>query len=160
MRPLILVAALLPMPAAAECLPGETVFSCQIGAKALEICYEAETLIYNFGPPGAPELTIVEPLASAIYQPWPGAGSAIWESLTFVNGSYAYEVFTSVERNGDINAPLQGAVYVSQNGASVTDLACDPGTPSNALDVVWDLKESIGQCWDFANQSWQETCNN
>jgi hypothetical protein len=158
MRRLALI--LLASPAAADCSPGETVFSCQAGQKALEICYEQETLIYSFGPPGAPELIIAEPLASAAYQPWPGAGSAIWESLTFYNGGYSYEVYTSVDRDPGADQTLQGAVYVLQNGAQVGEVQCDPGTASNSLEVVWDLKEAIGMCWDFANQSWQYSCSN
>jgi hypothetical protein len=151
---------LLASPAAAQCLPGGQVFTCQAGAKVVEICNEAETLIYSYGPPGAPELVIAEPLASVTFQPWPGAGSSIWESVTFFNGSYAYEVTTSVDRNGDLDAPLQGGVYVRQNDAPVGEVICDPGTASNSLDVVWGLKEAIGQCWDFGNQSWQYSCNN
>jgi len=160
MRRLALALILLASPAAADCLPGETVFSCQIGAKSLEICYEAETLIYNFGPPGAPELTIAEPLASATFQPWPGAGSAIWESLTFYNQSYAYEVVTSIDRDAGEGAGVEAGVYVRQGDTMVAEVQCDSGTASNSLDVVWDLKESVGQCWEFASQSWQYTCNN
>ncbi|OZA14778.1 MAG: hypothetical protein B7Y02_04240, partial [Rhodobacterales bacterium 17-64-5] len=152
--------ALFPLPVMADCLPGGQVFSCQIGAKTLEVCNETETLIYSFGPPGAPELLIAEPLASVAFQPWPGVGSSIWESVTFTNQGYSYEVVTSVERDSTAPEDLQGAVYVLQNDSIVAELTCDPGTASNSLDVVWDLKESIGQCYEFASQSWQYTCNN
>jgi hypothetical protein len=160
MRRLALAFALLPLPAAADCTPGETVFSCQVGKKSLQICNETDLLIYSFGPPGAPELVIAEPLKTITFQPWPGAGSSIWESLIFVNEGYTYEVVTSVDRDGDADQPVQGSVFVTKGDAQVAEVQCDPGTASNALDVVWDLKEGVGLCWDFANQSWQQTCNN
>lgn len=156
MRRLALI--LLAGPAAADCTPGETVFSCQVGQKALEICYEQETLIYNFGPPGAPELVIAEPLASATYQPWPGVSSSIWETLSFFNAGYVYDVTTSVSRDAGADETLQGAITVWQNDSIVAEVACDHGTASNSLDVVWNMKEAIGQCWDFENQTWATSC--
>ena len=149
---------LFASPAAADCSPGETLFTCQAGQKVLEICHEAGTLIYSFGPAGAPELLLAEPLATANFQPWPGVGSSIWESLTFFNQGYAYEVTTSVSRDPGSDQGLQGAVFVLKGDRMVGEVACDPGTASNALDVVWTLKEAIGQCWDFGTQSWQTTC--
>lgn len=160
MRPVAVLLALLPLPAMAECVPGGQVFSCQIGAKTLEICNESENLIYAFGPPGQPELLLAEPLATVTFQPWPGVGSSIWESLIFYNEGYTYEVVTSADRDPTGEDGLQGAVYVLQNEAMVAELTCDPGTASNSLDVVWDLKEAIGQCYEFASQSWKYTCAN
>ena len=67
---------------------------------------------------------------------------------------------TSVDRDPGGDGTLQGVVSVTQNEAMVAELKCDPGSASNSLDVVWDLKESIGQRWKFASQSWRYTCNN
>lgn len=160
MRQLAFLLAFLPLPAAADCLPGGTVFSCQMGGKTLEICNETDVLIYNFGPPGAPELIIAEPLETVTFTPWPGVGSAIWEMVTFQNEGHVYEVVTSVDRDPGGDQTLQGGVYVTKDDTMIAELYCDPGTASNALDVLWDLKESIGQCWDFETTSWQTTCSN
>lgn len=152
--------ALLPLPAAADCSPGETVFSCQIGAKALEICTETDILIYRFGPEAAPEMLIAEPLESVSFTPWPGVSSDIWETVAFFNEGYTYEVWTSVARDPEDTMGLQGGVRVLQGDEMVAELRCDQGTPSQSLDVIWTLKESVGMCWDFGNQSWQYTCDN
>lgn len=156
---LALLLTLLPLPAAAGCANDSEVFSCTIKGKPLQICHWKGALIYNCGPVAAPELSIAEPLETALYSPWPGVGSAIWESVAFPNKGYAYEVWTSVERDPEATTGLMGGVNVLQGDGLVAQLDCDPGTPSNSLDVIWDLKESIGQCWDFDSQSWQRGCN-
>ena len=135
-------------------------FSCRIGAKALELCHVGGDLTYAFGPRGAPELTITEPLQTVNFAPWPGVGSNIWETVIFVNGDHAYEVWTSVTRDPEATDGLQGGVRVLNGAAMVAELACDPGTASNALDVIWDLKASVGMCWEFASISWKTVCNN
>ena len=71
-----LILALLATPASAAC-QGDEAFSCQIGKKALDVCYWKGALIYRYGPKGHPELTIAEPLETVDYTPWPGIGSAI-----------------------------------------------------------------------------------
>lgn len=150
---------LLSAPAQAACQNDSQVFSCQIKGKTLDICHWKGALIYTFGPDAKPDLTIAEPLETVEFTPWPGIGGSIWETVAFRNEGYSYEVFTSVERDPDAVQGLQGGVTVIKDGAVVADLACDPGTPSNSLDVIFDLKESIGQCWDFDSRSWQTTCN-
>lgn len=160
MRRLALALAILPLPAAADCLPEGGVFSCQIGDKQLEICHETDSITYSFGPPGQPEMLITEAMDSVVFTPWPGVSSSIWETVLFTNEGYGYEVWTAIERNGDENAPLEGGVRVLQGEDLVAELSCDSGTPSNSLDVLWDLKEAIGMCWEFGSQSWKTTCDN
>ena len=160
MRPLALTLALLPLPAFADCSDGTEVFTCQIGAKALEICRQGDDLIYAFGPKGAPELTITEPLTTVNFTPWPGVSNNIWENVVFVNDDYAYEVWTSVARDPEDTMGLQGGVRVLNGEEMVAELTCDPGTPSQSLDGIWDLKESVGMCWEFSSFSWKTTCDN
>jgi hypothetical protein len=159
MRHLALILAVLPVSALA-CQNDSDVFSCQVGKKVLEICHWKGALIYSFGAPGTPDLTIAQPLETAEYTPWPGVGSAIWEMVTFQNQGHVYEVVTSVDRDPGGDQTLQGGVFVTKDEALVAEVRCDPGTASNALDVIWELKESIGQCWDFETISWQTTCSN
>lgn len=158
MRALALFLALLPLPAAAACQNDTEVFSCSIGAKRVQICHWKGALIYSFGSEGMPELSIAEPLETVAYTPWPGVGSAIWETVTFPNSGYAYEVWTSAERDPEATTGLQGGVNVMQGDSIVAQLTCDPGTASNSLDAIYALKESIGQCWDFESRTWTSFC--
>lgn len=159
MRALPLLLTLLPLPAAAACPNDSEIFSCRVEGKPLQICHWKGALIYNYGPEAAPELSLAEPLESITFTPWPGVGGAIWESLAFPNEGYTYEVWTSIERDPEATTGLQGGVNVLQGESLVAKLTCDPGTASNSLDLIWRLKESIGQCWDFDSQSWQRGCD-
>lgn len=160
MRRIAVLIALLPFPAAADCAGGEEVFTCQIGEKHLEICHVGDDLTYAFGPQGNPDLRISESLTTVSFTPWPGVGSAIWESVAFVNDGYAYEVWTSQERNGEENTPLEGGINVLNGEDLVAELRCDADTASQPLEGVWDLKESVGLCWEFSSFSWKTTCDN
>jgi hypothetical protein len=153
-----LIFALLATPAAA-CPGGNEVFSCTIKGKPLQLCHSNGALTYSFGPTGKPELTLTQPLETLAFTPWPGIGSAIWETVAFPNQGYTYEVWTSAERDPEATEGLQGGVNVLQGKTLVAQLTCDPGTPSQSLDVLYDLKEAIGQCWDFDSRSWQTACN-
>lgn len=158
MRGLVLLLTLLPLQAHAACQIDSEVFSCQIGNKTLKICHQNGLLIYNFGPEGKPELTIAEPLEIVEFTPWPGAGRYIWETVAFRNERFTYLVHTSVERGPDATTGLQADVAVFEGDTEIARLSCDEGTASNSLDRIYDLKQSIGQCWDFDSQSWGN-CN-
>jgi hypothetical protein len=155
----VLVLCLLAAPAQADCLDDPVVFSCQVGKKTLEICHGKGALIYKFGPEAKPDLTIAEPLETVAFTPWPGAGRYIWETVAFTNDGHVYEVWTSFERDPEASEGLQAGVRVQKGNDLVAELACDQGTASNSLDVIFELKESVGQCWDFDSQSWQRACN-
>lgn len=156
MRAALLLIA-LASPAAA-CPTGAEVFSCTIKGKPLRLCHEAGVLTYSFGPAGKPDLSLSQPLETLAFTPWPGIGSDIWETVAFPNQGYTYEVWTSVTRDPESTAGLRGGVTVLQGETTVAQLTCDPGTPSQSLDVIYDLKEAIGQCWDFDSRSWQTVC--
>jgi len=157
MRALLLSLILAaPLPALADCAPGSTVFSCRIGGKVLELCQQGASLTYAFGPPGAPELVLSEPLLTVDYQPWPGVGSAVWESVTFRNGNHGYEVWTRSDRNF---RGLEAGIEVSRGGARLASLGCDPGSASGPLyDRLFPLKEAAGLCWHGAAGGWSTDC--
>ena len=159
MRAALFLLALLPFPAAAACPNESEIFSCTIDGKLLQLCHWKGALIYNFGPADRPELSIAAPLETVAFTPWPGIGRSIWEMVAFPNKGYIYEVWTSVERDPEATNGLQGGVTVLEGETTVARLTCDPATPSQSLDVIYDLKQSIGQCWDFENKSWQTTCD-
>ena len=152
-----LLLALLAAPAHAAC-QGDEAFSCQIGAKTLEVCYWKGMLTYRFGPKSMPELTISEPLETIAYTPWPGIGRAIWDSVAFENEGVTYEVWSSFDRL-DENAVIEGGVNAMQGDRTLATLTCDKGSVERGLDTISDLKAGIGQCWSLDTQSWTTGCN-
>lgn len=152
-----LLLILLAAPAYAAC-PGDTVFSCPIGKKSLEICHAKGLLTYQFGRAGKPELIISEPLETVAYTPWLGIGRAIWDSVAFENEGVTYEVWSSFDKM-DENAVLEGGINVMEGDQALATLTCNKGSVDMALDVISDLKAGIGQCWDFDNRTWTTSCN-
>jgi hypothetical protein len=147
-----LLLTLLAAPAHAAC-PGDTAFFCQIGKKTLEVCHSTGTLTYSFGRAGKQELTIAEPLETAAYTPWPGIGRAIWEAVAFQNQGTTYEVWTSIDKM-EKDAVLEGGVNVMQGDSTLASLTCNPGSVSQSLDAISDLKAGIGQCWNPEARAW------
>jgi hypothetical protein len=158
MRSLTLLLALVPLPAAAACPGGEIIFSCQIGAKMVELCHANDALVYSFGPEGKPELTIAEPLETLDFTPWPGIGRYYWDAVRFRDAGFTYEVYSSIERGPDATTGREAAVTVLDGETEIARLDCDPDTASS-LEMIYDLKKSIGQCWDYDSQSWTRTCD-
>lgn len=151
-----LLLAFLASPAAsplsAAC-QGDEAFSCQIGAKTLQVCYWKGMLTYSFGPEGKPELVLNEPLETVAFTPWPGIGSSFWETVAFRNDGHTYEVWTSIDRDPESSAPREGGVRVMKGSETVAELDCNPGTASS-METLYDLKSGIAQCWDMESQSW------
>ena len=152
MRAALFLALLAAAPAHAAC-QGDEAFSCQIGNKALEICYWKGMLTYAYGPEGKPELFLNERLETVAFTPWPGIGSSLWETVAFQNDGYTYEVWTSIERDPEATEPRSGGVRVMQGDRTVAELDCDRGT-ATSMDGLYDLKDGIGQCWDMETRTW------
>ncbi|MBA3911904.1 MAG: hypothetical protein C0524_19000 [Rhodobacter sp.] len=159
MRNLIFAVTLLAAPAHAACPNDSEIFSCTIDGKPLRICHWRGALIYNFGPVDKPELSLSQPLQSVQFTPRPGMGGSIWESVAFPNQGYTYEVWTSIELDPEAVEGLQGGINVLEADALVTQLTCDPGTPANSLDIIYELKQSIGQCRDHDTRVWTNICD-
>ncbi|MFN3577830.1 MAG: hypothetical protein ACK4TJ_12740 [Tabrizicola sp.] len=157
MRAALLLIA-LASPAVA-CPTGTEIFSCTIRGKPLRLCHDAGRMTYSFGPADKPELSLSQPLETLAFTPWPGIGSDIWETVAFPNRGYIYEVWTSVTRDPEATTGLRGGVTVVQGETTVARLTCDLDTPTHSLDVIYELKEAIGQCWDLNSSSWQTACN-
>jgi hypothetical protein len=155
MRAIVLAFALLAPTAAFAACPGETLLSCPTGGKQLELCLNGDSLTYSFGPKGAPELTLTKKVRDVTYNPWPGVGSAIWDSVVFNNGEIAYEVWTSFERDPD-NTLTEGGVNVLNGEELVATLTCAKGSVEKDLMRVWEAKEAAGQCWNFEKIVWQD----
>jgi len=145
--------ALAAGPVLAAC-PGETVLSCQIGRKALEVCLVQGAVTYAFGPAGAPEITLSSPVESVAYTPWNGIGRAIWETVAFENRGVTYEVWTSLDKMVP-GAATQAGINVLDGASLVAQLTCTPGTVDGAIDRLYPAKEATGQCWNHATFAWQ-----
>ncbi len=150
------LACLLPLPALADC-PGQVVFSCPIGAKHLQLCLTETDLIYSYGKIGAPDLTLREGLSTVAYQPWPGFGRTIWDSVRFQNADVSYEVWSSIDKQMSEDEPpqdWQGGVIVTRGDETLADLSCSAPPDPPFLDVLMEAKKAAGQCWDFEVQGW------
>ncbi|MEJ8559938.1 hypothetical protein QTO30_00855 [Yoonia sp. GPGPB17] len=140
----------------------ETFIACQIADRdvTLEVCFDADTASYSYGPMGAPELTLQEPVATLDYLPWPGAGSAIWEEVTFYSGPYSYTVLGGFERPFSEKAmqkPVRrfGGVTVQEGETTVTALTCAPKTVEFAWgEGLWQAKENLGLTWNYQERRW------
>lgn len=123
------------------------------GAKTVQVCMNGEDAVYRFGSTGAqPELEITTPLDTVDYLPWPGIGRDIWETVTFANGPYRYEVATGFSRpmEGDDSdlEPTYGSIVITRNALPVTRLECDPGSVDWSYGGgLYDAKTSRGLCW-------------
>lgn len=149
---LALVLIALAAPADAACR-GETLFSCEIGRKRLEVCLNGQSVSYRFGPEGRPELELATSLRQTVYQPWPGVGRAIWEAVSFTNRGTTYEVWSSFDRLAP-EARTEGGVNVLTGSEVTAQLTCRPGSVSAGLDLLYGAKEAIGQCWNRDLQAW------
>ena len=153
MRFLLLASLLLPSAGWAACA-SETILACQIGSKQLDVCLDKDTVSYRFGPKGAPELTLSDPLASVAFTPWPGVGGSMWQSVSFTNGDVTYEVWDSIERNPEATEPRAGGINVMRGDTSLARLNCNRGSVEGSVDLLYDSKLAIGQCWDRTNVVW------
>lgn len=121
-------------PAFATCLPPSvSVLSCQIegGENHLTLCEMEETLVYRFGPKDDPELTLTGLKSDLLFTPWTGLGRDIWESVTFENGSFQYDVWASLDKVNAIEDPdnaRQGGVAVYEGANLLAALNCLPST--------------------------------
>lgn len=147
---------LLLLPIAARAEGQFEVFSCTFdgGSKAVLVQVAGDYLTYDFGSGGkGTELSLSESLSDGTYAPWPGVGSAIWESVFFYNDGYVYEVWSSIER--DPNGPPEtGGINVSTASRGVAELVCDSGTVYSNFAGLSDEMYASGLCWDHTSEQW------
>lgn len=157
----LLCLALLFSPAAsfATCAD-QTIMTCRIGSKQLSVCQTGTTVTYAFGPKGALEMSLAEPVETVDFVPWAGVSSAIWQSVAFANGDITYEVWDSVQRSPESKDPRAGGVVVWQNDDMLAELTCDQGSVTGTVDLLYDAKSAAGLCWNAQAFDWQSCANN
>jgi len=150
----------------AECSTGQDTFlSCTFsnGRKAVDVCVEGDNLTYRFGRVGhPPDLALSVTVIDADYLPWPGVGSAIWETVTFQNQKTSYEVMGVIDRifpedeNEDIQVDVRGGIEVIESGETLARLDCDAGSVDFSFGgSIYDAKKAANQCWDFEEDRWE-----
>lgn len=151
----------------ADCAPGEQVFtSCRIEGRNTEVfvCFDADTARYSYGPVGGPaELTLSETIENLEFEPWPGVGRSIWDSVTFRNGEYSYTVVGGVERllptentlDAEIETRPYGGIEIARNDEVLDQLECISETVSYTFgDALYNAKIAAGQDWDSTLRQW------
>lgn len=126
------------------------------GQKVLDVCTDGSYVLYRFGKTGqTPEIELLDAVRTVNYTPWAGVSSSIWESVSFNNGDYTYEAYSSTRRNTD--APdVAGGVEVSQSGKNIASLQCDAGSVETNIDALFGLREDAGLCYDYPTFRWKE----
>lgn len=160
------VLCLFASVAQADCAsPDQTFMSCTLekSGKSLSVCVENANAVYRFGPKGAPELTLSEPLASVDYRPWNGVGSSIWEEVRFHNKGVTYAVYGSIHRiaadEGD-GPNHSGGVEVLKGEKSLARLTCvQTSVQFPWVDAISDAKRAVGLTWDQTAGAWVQNAD-
>lgn len=123
-------------PALAICAGNqETLFSCSVGEKQIELCLTAvdQSVTYRFGPDHAPEIELTRDFGEISMRPWNGIGRNIWDSVTVPNGNFAYEIYWSFDK---IDQQAQAGLNVLRGAHDIATLAClDAEDGSAILDL-------------------------
>ena len=165
MRQIILaLSCLVPTAAGAACGAGDTnVLSCSLLDRQTEVslCIGGDTIFYAYGGFGEkPEVQLSAPVAEIESRPWSGIGRTIWETVTFRDGDFAYEVnlgATTVQEGDELVRQDAGGVAVFVNGQEMTYVECDAKSATAGIWAVSDAKEAAGICWNPNAFEW-ETC--
>lgn len=161
MKYLTLALTLTAAPAQADCGADKVGFACDIGAKKLEICITTQSLRYQFGTDGAPELTIDQRFDQTGYRPWAGVGRTIYDEVLFHADNHDYLVWQSIDKIVDEGQPVpewQGGLYVEKDGTSVLSEDCAPGSLTAGMDLIADELDTAGFCWDRNRFGWATAC--
>jgi len=127
--------------------------------KSLTVCIGNGEASYAYGPKGAPELAMTQPLGQVDATPWAGVGRSIWEEIVFYNNDVSYAVWMSLDR-GEEGFPTSGGVLVARGDQTLADLQCLKGTADVTTFAISDGFERAGFCWDFQAQRFQRNCGN
>lgn len=145
----ILVAVWVGVPAFADV----AVFSCSVGQRELSVSADEHGVQYAFGPKNEPELELSNTLEENGFSPWPGIGRSLFESITFTNNGFSYDVYWSLDRL-DPESVLQGGVVISDGGDVETTLLCDPGSVDAPFFTLGDHLADMGLCLDPETRVW------
>ena len=131
----------------------------QDSGKMVTVTLDGPDVTYEFGNLNAvPDLFLTTPAADIDYQPWPGVGNTIWETITFYNGDYGYSVVMGVER---VNNPAKyGGITVTKDGIEIANLDCLPSSVAfEVVNPLYDIKTAAGWCVDRSAKGGWTRCD-
>ena len=131
----------------------------QDSSKMVKVVLDGPDVIYAYGELNVmSDLVLTTPAADIDYQPWPGVGNTIWETVTFYNGDYGYTVSMGVERVD--NPERYGGITVTKGGNEIANLDCIPSSVSfEVANPLFDAKTEAGWCWDLSAKGGWERCD-
>lgn len=154
----LIVALILPGSLHAACTGGARPYlSCTTkgGQNTLDVCVDNRIVLYAYGPRGqAADLTLARDLREIDYRPWNGIGRTIWEDVSFFNTGYGYTVWFAIDKMRP-DAPTEGGVNVTRDGAALADIRCDPGSVTIGMDALYDAYARAGLCHRPGMDHWQ-----
>jgi hypothetical protein len=161
---LLFAGAFWTAQAQAGCPQGQEAFtSCQIEGCNTEVfvCFNDQVATYRYGlVGGAAELQLSETIERVDFAPWSGSGVSIFESVTFYNGDYAYNVGGGFDRpfsEEDMQHDPRrfGWVEVTESGEHAASLECITDTVSYGFGGgIYDAKVAAGLTWDPHSFTW------
>ena len=139
---------------------GELLLRCEIDGRdaVLETCLIGTEVRYQYGPVGAPDLTLMQPVKVVQHTPWPGVGRWIWHVTGFAVGDVVYKVHLGIDRLSDPPGAQSAGVLVEQDGQTLADLSCVTETIEGAGDPspLFAAKIAVGQIYDRDADRWSE----
>ena len=131
----------------------------QDSSKMVSVRLDGPDVTYAFGDLNEmSDLILTESAADIDYQPWPGVGNTIWESITFYNGDYSYTVVMGVERKN--NPDSYGGIIVRKAGEEIANLDCIPSSVSfDQVSPLSQIKAEAGWCPDFGAKGGWTRCD-
>lgn len=120
-----------------QCRRGETVvYACDFGRKRVSICQQGRTMIYRYGPPGAPEIELGRdaPPTSIVL----GNQEASEVRLRFANGEYSYFVYVRYA-NIDMGRSPEGrstGILVWRGDEPVMERRCPQSGPLQSSSLT------------------------
>ncbi len=88
-----MIALLLPLLLAAPAATTPNRFSCTAGRKRVELIQSGDRLIYRYGPPGRPEITLTGSPVGGVFYHAERYNRGEDQTLRFVSGRFEYVLF-------------------------------------------------------------------
>lgn len=127
------------------------VFQCQTKKnKMIQVCKQDDVFTYQYGKLdkhgkiNQPEKTIKQHLANLDTKTWNGMGASVNQHITFVDGNYQYQVFSSYDRSFkgkptervdiDFDISESGGVTVIKNNKILATINCKPESMQDHIE--------------------------
>jgi hypothetical protein len=129
-----------PRPAVQTAQRGHGIFSCRLpGGRIATVTGIAGGMVYRYGPPGRPEITILGTPANRKLFHMIAVHGGDWDiQLRFVKGEYSY-IVDSFPRNEIVDNVPVSSLTVFRGGKKILERNCSPWAEISLGDI--DLSE-------------------